>query len=82
MAHAPPEHCPACGTALEAVDPPTVHRCPVCVECVVHNPTPNCRVVLVDDDRSLPVEILGEYRGDDPLCPTGASRCSLVATRR
>ncbi|MFC7228826.1 NUDIX domain-containing protein [Salinirubellus salinus] len=66
MAHGAPEHCPACGTALEAVDPPTVKRCSTCEEYVFHNPVPNCRVVVVDDDAALLVEILDAYRVEDP----------------
>lgn len=66
MAHGAPEHCPACGMALEAVDPPTVKRCPACEESIFHDPTPNCRVVVVDDKGALLVEILDAYRVEDP----------------
>lgn len=66
MPHGPADHCPACGTTLDPVDPPTVQRCPVCEEYVFHNPTPNCRVVVVDGDGALLVEILDAYRVEDP----------------
>jgi ADP-ribose pyrophosphatase YjhB (NUDIX family) len=42
------------------------------VEYVFHNPTPNCRVVVVDGERALLVEILDEYRVDDPPYPPGS----------
>ena len=66
MPHGPADHCPACGTTLDPVDPPTVQRCPACEEYVFHNPTPNCRVVVVDGDGALLVEILDAYRVEDP----------------
>ena len=69
MPHGPADHCPACGTTLDPVDPPTVQRCPSCEEYVFHNPTPNCRVVVVDGDAALLVEILDAYRVEDPPYP-------------
>lgn len=68
MPHGPADHCPTCGTALDPVDPPTVQRCPSCEEYVFHNPTPNCRVVVVDreDEGALLVEILDAYRVEEP----------------
>lgn len=46
----PPDHCPYCGTVLEAVEPPTAHHCPDCEEYVFYNPTPSARVVVLDRD--------------------------------
>jgi ADP-ribose pyrophosphatase YjhB (NUDIX family) len=68
MPHGAPDHCPTCGTALDPVDPPTVKYCLACEEYVFHNPTPNCRVVVVDDrdEGALLVEILDAYRVEDP----------------
>jgi 8-oxo-dGTP diphosphatase len=57
MVNYPPDHCPACGAELTAVDPPTVHRCESCAEYVFHNPVPQARVAVVDEDRVLLAEI-------------------------
>ena len=84
MVSRPPEHCPSCGAAVEAVDPPTVHHCEACEEYVFHNPSPNCRAVVVDcggsesprrtgdasdDDSVLLVEIADRARVSDPPYP-------------
>ena len=66
MADRRPEHCPTCGTATTAVDPPTVFCCPTCEEYVFCNPAPSARVVVVDGDRALLVEIVDECRVGDP----------------
>ena len=67
MVYGPPEYCPACGGSPTAVEPPTVFRCPSCDEYAFHNPTPNARVVVLDGDRVLLVEIADEARiGDSP----------------
>jgi NADH pyrophosphatase NudC (nudix superfamily) len=71
MAHRPPDHCPACGTALNPADPPTVHRCPACEAYPSHHPVPNCRLVVVDGDRALLAEILDAHRVGE------AARCAL-----
>jgi DNA-directed RNA polymerase subunit RPC12/RpoP len=42
MGNVPPEYCHYCGGALEAVQPPTAHRCPDCNEWVFYNPIPRC----------------------------------------
>ncbi|WP_435063251.1 NUDIX domain-containing protein [Halobaculum sp. EA56] len=68
--HGPPEHCPDCGSALSHPDPPTVHRCRDCDEFVFHNPTPNCRVAVLESDRVLFARIDDAHRvepsPDDP----------------
>lgn len=70
MAHRSPDYCPACGTALSHPDPPTVHHCADCDEFVFHNPVPNCRVAVVDNDRLLFARIDDAHRveasPDDP----------------
>lgn len=62
----PPEHCRHCGGALTAVDPPTAFQCDACGEDVFHNPAPNARVVVVDDDAGLLVEMADHARLADP----------------
>lgn len=61
-----PEYCPSCGAAVSPVDPPSVFRCGSCDEFVFHNPTPNARVVVLDGDRVLLVEIADEARIEGP----------------
>lgn len=61
----PPDHCPYCGTRLEAVDPPCAHYCDACDDYVFHNPTPSCRLAVLDGDRILLVEIADEARLED-----------------
>lgn len=56
MVNYPPSHCPYCGTALTAVDAPTIHRCESCDDYVFHNPTPGGSVAVVDGDSLLLVE--------------------------
>jgi len=56
MSNFPPTHCPYCGTELEALDPPTVHRCRSCEEYVFYNPTPGGSVAVLDGDALLLVE--------------------------
>lgn len=67
-----PEYCPSCGGALDAVDPPTAFRCESCEEYVFRNPTPNARVVVLDGDRVLLVEIADEARLEDPPHDAGS----------
>lgn len=66
MVNRPPEHCPACGTAVEDVDARGVYRCHTCEEYVFYNPAPNARVAVVDDDSVLLVEIADWARIEDP----------------
>ncbi|NHN49929.1 NUDIX domain-containing protein [Halostella sp. JP-L12] len=61
-----PDHCTSCGGALSGVDPPTVFRCDACGEYAFRNPTPNARVVVLDGDSVLLVEIADEARIEDP----------------
>lgn len=68
----PPDYCPYCGTEVRAVEAPSVYHCESCADYVFHSPTPNCRVVVVDSDSALLVEILDEYRLDDPPYETGS----------
>ncbi|PSP55446.1 NUDIX hydrolase [Halobacteriales archaeon QS_1_67_19] len=58
----PPEYCPYCGTALESVREPMVHRCSCCEDYVFYNPTPGGSVAVVDGDSLLLVE---DFRYDD-----------------
>lgn len=56
MSNFPPDHCPYCGTELDAVDEPAVYFCESCDRWVFHNPTPSARVMVVDGDRFLLVK--------------------------
>ena len=58
----PPEYCPYCGTALEEVRTPMIHRCESCDDYVFYNPTPGGSVAVVDGDSLLLVE---DFRYDD-----------------
>jgi len=53
MSNYPPEYCPYCGTALQTLDYPGVHRCEACEEYVFFNPTPNVRVLVLDGEEFL-----------------------------
>lgn len=61
----PPEYCPYCGSAIEAVDVPfvsttvdtsMVYRCETCDDYVFYNPTPGGSAAVIDNDRLLLVE--------------------------
>ena len=60
----PPEHCPYCGDAVEAVDSamagvvdtPMIYRCETCDDYVFYNPTPGGSAAVVDGDSLLLVE--------------------------
>ncbi|PSP46356.1 NUDIX hydrolase [Halobacteriales archaeon QH_6_68_27] len=56
MVNFPPEHCPYCGTELEAADPPTVYRCESCDDWVFHNAVLGGGVVVVDGEELLLIE--------------------------
>lgn len=62
----PPTHCPHCGGRLESREHRGHYRCGDCDEYVFHNPAPNARVVVVDGDAALLVEIADESRLADP----------------
>lgn len=62
----PPTHCPHCGGRLESCEHRGHYRCVDCDEYVFHNPAPNARVVVVDGDAALLVEIAEESRLADP----------------
>ncbi|MFB6104926.1 MAG: NUDIX domain-containing protein [Halobacteriaceae archaeon] len=59
MVNEVPTHCPRCGTALDPVDPPTVHHCPACEKPVFYNPVPAARVAVIDEDAVLLVQVPG-----------------------
>lgn len=56
MVNFQPDHCPDCGSPVEAVDPPTVSRCETCEDYVFHNPCPGGGTVVVDGDSVLLIE--------------------------
>ena len=56
MVNFPPEHCPYCGTELDAADPPTVYRCESCDDWVFHNAVLGGGVVVVDGEELLLIE--------------------------
>lgn len=66
MASQRPEHCHRCGGELAVVEAPTVFRCGDCADYVFHNPDPNARVVVVDGESALLVELADHARLEDP----------------
>lgn len=60
MGNVPPAYCHYCGGELEAVEPPTAHRCADCNELVFYNPIPTARVAVLDGESILLVKV------DDP----------------
>lgn len=62
MVNEPPSFCPRCGTALESIDPPTVHHCNSCGAPVFYNPIPTARVAVLNDNSILLVKV------DTPEC--------------
>lgn len=66
MVSTAPTHCHRCGGRLDSLDRRGHHRCPACDEYVFHNPAPNARVVVVDVDAALLVEITDESRLEEP----------------
>lgn len=72
MADSTPGYCRSCGAAVTPVDPPTVFRCESCGAYAFDNPTPNARVVVLDGDRVLLVEIADAARIEDPPYDAGS----------
>jgi len=62
MVNYPPDHCLRCGAAVTSLDPAGVHYCDACEDYVFHNPVPNTRVVVLDGERVLLVEMAPEAR--------------------
>lgn len=56
MSNFPPSYCPYCGTALTAVEAPTVYRCESCEDYVFHNAVLGGGAVVVDGESLLLVE--------------------------
>lgn len=77
MVNLPPDYCPYCGTALDAIEEPTIYRCESCDDYVFHNPCPGASTAVVDGDRLLLVEDFrdpGEWK-----LPAGRPECGESA---
>lgn len=66
MTLSPPDYCRSCGTPLQSLDQPNAFYCRSCDGLVFHDPKPNARAVVVDDDHVLLVEIADEARVKGP----------------